>query len=63
MAKKKAKPARQRMKEHRARMTADGWKQIAIWLPPEAIANLDQLCQDSDSTRQDVIAQLLIERD
>ena len=67
MAKKKSKAANDptaisRVKAHRQRMTSAGWKQVAVWLPPEAIATLDQLCQDSDSTRQDVVAQLLIER-
>ena len=50
-----------RVKAHRERMTAAGWKQSAIWLPPQAVAALDQLCQTSDSSRQDVIARLIID--
>lgn len=50
-----------RVKAHRQRMTSAGWKQVAIWLPPEAIAELERLCTDRKSTRQDVITQLITE--
>ena len=50
-----------RVKAHRERMTAAGWKQSAIWLPPQAVAALDHLCQTSDSSRQDVIARLILD--
>ena len=42
-------------------MTAAGWKQSAIWLPPKAVARLEQLCQLSDLTRQEVITRLILD--
>jgi len=43
-------------------MTDAGWKQSAIWLPPEAVTTLEQLCQLSgDLTRQDMICRLILE--
>ncbi len=50
-----------RVKAHRKRMKSAGWKQSAIWLPPQAESRLVELSDSWKLPRQEVIARLLLE--
>jgi hypothetical protein len=59
--KKKAAPksVQARVETHRQRMTKAGMRQLSIWLPAGTVARLDELCEQSETSRQQVIAYLV----
>jgi len=55
-------PVNERMKAYRARMRERGWKQVAMYLSPEALEQLDQLKEQyPDSSVGEIMSALLIE--
>lgn len=55
------KPAKNRMQAYRARLRERGWRQVAMFLNPEALARLDQLRQQHpDSSIGELVSAALV---